>query len=447
MLSFWTLGHHRFCPGCRRHLHGRTPTHQEVEQDPWKWYLPGCYGARLLGHLYYGYLPALSGVVRPCPKKVSFAGLSGSPELKAAWKKQSAMPGIFTTGDAKYISKLLTATRPMDAYRAAARGGIPKVRVYWDGRAFNEFVVAWKCRYEDFPAVLTHLEPDEWYTCFDLRAFYLGLPVHQLIHRYLSFRDPITGEIRAYRVLPFGLATAPTYASGISGEAALIIGSYTRCVQHVYLDDTLQRSPGSSSNAELGRQAANVDLDISLGIIRNLGLTEAKEKTVRATKSIKSLGYRVNSTDCTIEISEDHRAFTAKYIGDMVTGEHFPKKREFASLCGLMSFLTPAIRGAKSYLRPFWDHLKYLKNSKGKMKALPADLCRDLLWWRDKLQPGNFKSVAKWINPAVSDMECLWTDASGSFGAGAWFKTERYVHEWGPAPSSNMACHTKNCGR
>jgi hypothetical protein len=318
----------------------------------------------------------------------------------------------------------------MDQYRAASTGVDPKVRVCWDGRQINKVVIPWPCRYEDFPAILRQISPDDWCACIDLRSFYLQLPVHDAIQPYLSFKDPLSGEIRKYLKVPFGLTTAPTYASGVSAEASLIVGSHTSCAQHVYLDDTLQRTPGAAGSSRVGLDQAESDLDISIAVLADLGLPVSTEKTVRPSKRVKSLGYMLDTQKRTVGVSEDHRAFTAAYIDGMLSGERYPWRREFHSLCGLMSFLTPAVRGSRSYLRPFWDHLKRLKSWRGGATALPAELLSDLAWWKERLTPARFKKEAKWCNPATVDIEYMWSDASGTLGAGAWFRRDRYFHRW-----------------
>lgn len=315
-------------------------------------YAPDCYGARLLAYLKFGYLPAL---VKPVPESYvkNYTSLYRFPGLRSAWLKQKSMGGVFTRGDRRYLSPLSAVVRAMDVYRLRGTGKSPKVRVCWDGRGVNECIASWPSRYEDFPAVLRQLNRDEWYSLLDIRSFYLNLPMHSTFQKFLSLTDPISGEIIAYKRLPFGLKPATTFASAVSAEAAKIaqLQLSTDTAVHVYIDDVLERSPREDTSS--------ADIETTERVFADLGLPAATEKTVKARQRAKHIGRVIDSVAMTVEVSEAHRACAAGKVQALLGG-HRPGRREFHSLCGLLNFLLPAIRGAKPYLRPFWRHLRNL---------------------------------------------------------------------------------------
>ena len=56
-------------------------------------------------------------------------------------------------------------------------------------------------------SIITALQPQEWITKIDLKDAYHHIPVQMNIRKY--FRFVIAGKPHQFRVLPFGLSTAP----------------------------------------------------------------------------------------------------------------------------------------------------------------------------------------------------------------------------------------------
>ena len=226
-LAAWMRGHFSHCDTCRCHCEGKLEdvNDEVLVKDFRQYYADGCYGARVLAYLKHGYLPAITSAIQEYHTD-TYDTLYENVGLEEAWDKQKKK-GIFVAGNRKYVASLVGAVKRMEGFRfAAGVGPLPKCRVCWDGSRLNAFLAPWRARFEDFPRIVLTLRGGEWYAQMDISGFYLLLPIHASFQQYLSFKDPFTGEILAYRVLPFGLATATTFASGISAEAGLIMGPF-----------------------------------------------------------------------------------------------------------------------------------------------------------------------------------------------------------------------------
>ena len=230
------------------------------------------------------------------------------------------------------------------------------------------------------------------------------LPIHASFQQYLSFKDPFTGEILAYRVLPFGLATATTFASGISAEAGLIMEARYRNAgidggsQHIYLDDFLFKN--------VVKQHSKVMLDTGRETLRELGMPIAEPKTVEPTQSTTVLGRTLDSVAQTIGVSEDHIKYAGAEIARILRDGRTTKRR-FHTLAGLLGFLAPVVRGAKFRMRPFWRHLRKLKLRR--TTPVPKDLRRDLEWWSQRVVSGDIPPTSRWRCPATFDLDLLYT--------------------------------------
>ena len=188
--------------------------------------------------------------------------------------------------------------------------------------------------------------------------------------------------------------------------------------RNIYLDDYLFRDVTSA--------ATNLGLNNGIQVCKDLGLGVSTSKLVWATTRTKHLGYVIDSSTQTVEVSSVHRDFALAAIGDLLRSGRTSRKK-FHSLCGLLSYLAVAVFASRPYLRPFWTYLRTLRHGR-RPRKLPGDLVRDLKWWQSRLQ--TLDATSPWVNPASSPVEIIMTDASGDVGCGVWWGRRRFRHLW-----------------
>ena len=180
---------------------------------------PECYAHHLFHSLAYGHMPAF----RHLPPKFDFANypsvFSGGEGMRMAWIKQLKLPWVFHRGKSPmYVSPLVGATR-----RSLATGDVA-YRVCFDAsRELNDRIEKWPIRYADLNHILMLMRDHDWVSSIDLSSFYLHLPLHRLAQDYLQLRDPFSGELLTYAVIPFGITSAPAFASMVSAVVLKIL--------------------------------------------------------------------------------------------------------------------------------------------------------------------------------------------------------------------------------
>ncbi|XP_067650905.1 uncharacterized protein [Haliotis asinina] len=138
------------------------------------------------------------------------------------------------------------------------------------------------------------VERGDWLTSIDLKDAYLHVPMHPEFQKYLRFS--FDGVCYQFRVLPFGITTAPRVITQLMLIRVQVARSQGRCC-HPYLDDWLLRALA----AHLSRDATFAVMCIltRLGWIINL------KKSVVPTQDLVFLGARVDTARGLVSLSLD----------------------------------------------------------------------------------------------------------------------------------------------
>ena len=95
-----------------------------------------------------------------------------------------------------YYSRLFLVPKPDGSFRPII--GLKKL---------NQFLIVPSFKMETLFSIIAALQPQEWITKIDLKDAYHHILVHINIRKY--FRFVVAGVVYQFRVLPFGLSTAP----------------------------------------------------------------------------------------------------------------------------------------------------------------------------------------------------------------------------------------------
>ena len=385
---------------------------------------PGCYAQHLYRGLAYGYLPATKGPVEEFDfQNYKSVEKPENPEaLRKAWRKQRDMKGVFGPGDSAYVSPLTLASRFPEEWKAKLAGTVPKRRVCFDAsRGLNWLLLKHKFRYTDFPFILRHLREGCFMAMVDLRSFYLQLPMAPEFTKYLSLRDPFTGELLRYLRLPFGLSTAPAWASAVTAEIRRVMLARGVRAVFVYIDDYC-------CYADTYEECLGA-LKIVLAVLREFGVAVAHEKIVMPTQRTDILGVGVDSKEMKLRVRESHVEYTSTMIRKILRQGRLSKK-VLKSLCGMFTWISPMVRGSRPYVRSMWDMQRNLRRAQGRIK-LTAAARADLKWWAgvlEDLEDARFE--VSWADQSQRRLVVLASDASGDHGWGVWVGESLYSGEW-----------------
>ena len=385
---------------------------------------PECYAQHLFRGLCFGYLPATS-----CPiEEFQFDNYRSvvEPEhpeaLQKAWAKQRNMEGVFGPGDPRYVSPLTEAKRYRDEWEAEQRGAVPKRRVCFDAsRGINDCLTKWAFRYTDFPFILAHVRKGDFLAMVDLRSFYLQLPMAPEFTKYLSLHDPLTGELLRYLRCPWGLKTAPAWASAVTAEVRRALLARGVKIVFVYIDDFIIISPN--------REECERALEVVLGVLQEFGIAVSAEKIVRPTQEAAVLGITIDTKEAKLRVKEEHVRYTADAITKILRQGRLSKKL-LQSLCGMFTWISPMVKGSRPYVRAMWDLQKGRRRRRGRIKLTGAAK-RDLKWWREALQQLHDRRFEVGFSDlSTREVVVVSSDASGDYGWGVWAGEQLYSGEW-----------------
>ena len=143
-----------------------------------------------------------------------------------------------------------------------------KYRPIIDLSCLNRFIALDKFKMETTRTIRESILPGEWAVSIDLRDAYLHVPIHPSSRKALRFL--FEGRAYQFRVLPFGLSTAPfVFTKLMVTVAAAIRKAGSPVIQ--YFDDWLLH--------QLRRSVLMNNLTLAWEIIQNVGLIPNRDKS------------------------------------------------------------------------------------------------------------------------------------------------------------------------
>ena len=145
-------------------------------------------------------------------------------KLRLSW----AIEEVMDTTSPGYYSRLFLVPKPDGSFRPII-----------DLNKLNQFIVVSSFKMETLFSIIAALQPQEWITKIDLKDAYHHIMVHVNIRKY--FRFVVAGIVYQFRVLPFGLSTAPREFTKTLAPVIQLLRSQGIHV-HAYLDDWIIRA-------------------------------------------------------------------------------------------------------------------------------------------------------------------------------------------------------------
>ena len=238
--------------------------------------------------------------------------------------------------------------------------------------ALNDYITSSRFHMETPRSVLSSIRPGDWMISLDLQDAYLQVPVHHDSRRYLRF--VVAGKSYQFRVLCFGLTTAPQVFTRIMAPVSAILHRYgVRMLR--YLDDWLILA--STEIACIQSRDRLLSICTELGIQVNL-----TKSSLVPTQSLVYLGMEIRSLPFIARPTPVRVNNLIRLIEEFLSTPS-PPALLWRRLLGHLSSLTLLVSGGMIRMRLLqlclkdqWDFLD------DQFQVSWSPLCReDLLWW------------------------------------------------------------------
>ena len=253
--------------------------------------------------------------------------------------------------------------------------------------------------------IIQHLGHGTQLVKLDIKDAYRIVPVHPDDYHLLGIRWK--GSTYIDRALPFGLRSAPKLFTALADFVAWVLAC--KGIQHQlhYLDDFLFLA---APNSQQGQEFRTV----ALQTLARLGIPVAAHKTEGPTTALAFLGIVVNTSTFELHLPMEKLTRLQETIQQW-TQRRSCTQKELESFLGHLSHAATVIPLGRIFLRQLFSLLA-LDRAPHHYIRLNLSARADLVWWRVFLQDWNGKSFF----PVTSPFSEVFSDASGTFGCGAF---------------------------
>jgi hypothetical protein len=243
----------------------------------------------------------------------------------------------------------------------------------------------------------------------DLSSAYRMVPVHPDDQPLLGIYWQ--GDTYIDRALPFGLRSAPKIFNAVADFLAWVLHVEGVLLLIHYLDDFLVFGPPSTTIAAASRVVVE-------HVFNNLNVPIAHHKTEGPSTCLTFLGIQIDTMLLQLSIPADK----VKRLQELLrrwSSKKVSTRKELESLLGHLSYAATVIRPGRMFLRNLFALLSRLKHPTH-FGRLNCEARADLQWWGCLLQYWNGRSFFNTELPSIH----IYSDASGSFGCGAFSPKE-----------------------
>ena len=241
----------------------------------------------------------------------------------------------------------------------------------------------------------------------DVKSAYRNIPVHPEDRWLMGMRWRETLFVDT--ALPFGLRSAPKIFTAIADAVEWI--AREEGVQFVihYLDDFLVLGAPDTNECETAVQKL-------LDVFSRLGLPVATDKLEGPTTRLVFLGFELDTVAWEIRLPRQKLEDLKELIRQWV-GRRTCSRKELESLVGKLGHAAQVVPPGKTFMRRLFELKAAMGQARGKIR-LNNGFRSDIMWWATFLEPWNGVRMMK--DNSQQQAASIWTDASGSFGCGAW---------------------------
>ena len=243
----------------------------------------------------------------------------------------------------------------------------------------------------------------------DIKNAFRLIPVHPADRHLLTMEWK--GSLFVDTCLPFGLRSAPRLFNILADLAAWVMRQQgVSCLMH-YLDDFLTMGPS-------GLDTCQLNLNIITSVCATLGILLASEKVEGPSTALTFLDIILDTETMEACIPEDKLQRTQQMVGDWLVKKN-ATKREILSLVGVLKHAARVVLPGRSFVSRMYATAAKVKEL-DYFTRLNKAFRSDLYWWHTFLMFWNGRSLLKWHSQTIFPDAVIVTDASGSWGCGAF---------------------------
>jgi hypothetical protein len=234
-------------------------------------------------------------------------------------------------------------------------------------KPLNKLIVKRSFKMESLISVKKAVRPQDWLVALDLQDAYMHIPMHKESRKFLRFK--IAGQAYQFRVLPFGLCSAPRVFTKV---LAPLVGMARRVGMHVfpYLDDWLLRL--ASRQTLRGQLQELLQILVSHGFLLNW-----PKSTLDPTQSLIFIGGHFH-TDMNLVSLPSERADRLWTLMKLFKLGQSVTTRQFLQLLGSMAAMIGVVRSCRLRMRPLQMYLMACGNLRSRDLVSSIFVNRDL---------------------------------------------------------------------
>lgn len=272
---------------------------------------------------------------------------------------------------------------------------------------------------DDAADIILQLGTNTLLAKLDIKSAYRIVPVHPEDRWLLGMMW--MHKVYIDMVLPFGLRSAPKVFNAIADALEWIM--HMKGIQNSihYLDDFLFVGKPQSCECETA-------LQIALSVCSELGVPIANDKVQGPHTELDFLGIVLDSEKMEVRLPTDKLARLKLMICSW-SRKKVCTKREILSLIGHLSHACKVIKPGRPFLRRLIELSTKAKKMHHHLRLNRATRS-DLGWWKFFLDHWNGRGLMAALSKCPHDITVT-SDASGSWGCGAFCKKLWFSMEWG----------------
>ena len=268
---------------------------------------------------------------------------------------------------------------------------------------------------------ILELGPNTLLAKIDIKNAFRLLPVHPADRHLLAMEW--NKHLYIDTCLPFGLRSAPKLFNILADFVTWIAEERGVSLSLHYLDDFLTMGPASSTLCQ-------ENLTTFQHVCHELGIPLALEKIEGPATSLTFLGIVLDTHQMEIRLPADKLQRIQKELLRWL-GRKKVTKKEILSLVGLLQHATKVVKCGRTFVsRMNWTAARVRELTF--YVRLNKDFRSDLHWWHTFLNSWNGLSFLRCTGPGKPPDHCIQTDASGTWGCGAFFEGKWFQSPWSP---------------
>ena len=255
----------------------------------------------------------------------------------------------------------------------------------------------------------------------DIKNAFRLIPVHPTDRHLLGmqWKDGIYIDT----CLPFGLRSAPKLFNILAEFMAWILKQ--QGISHLlhYLDDFLILGPPASNVCQQHLDAVKQVCDM-------LGVPLALEKVEGPTTCLSFLGITLDTVNMEARLPEEKLQRIQLLVAEWLDKKKATKRR-ILSLVGQLQHATKVVKHGRIFVARLYSTAAKVREMDFYTR-LNMDFRSDICWWHVFLQHWNGISLLRLTTHHTPNDFIIQTDASGSWGCGAFLLGQWLQWEWSP---------------